>query len=61
MYCLRKISQRGAILRSHEFAQPGDPFMDKMFTINFADKKFVKVDTGQVEKQKSWLHDCFAG
>ncbi len=34
------------VLRSHEYAQPGDPFTGyEMFTINIADKKLVKVDT----------------
>ncbi|THU39510.1 S9 family peptidase [Niastella caeni] len=38
-------STRG-ILRSHEYAQPGDPFTAyEIFTINVADKKLVKVDT----------------
>jgi dipeptidyl aminopeptidase/acylaminoacyl peptidase len=38
-------SSRG-ILRSHEYAQPGDPFTAyEMFTINVADKKLVKVET----------------
>jgi dipeptidyl aminopeptidase/acylaminoacyl peptidase len=34
------------VLRSHEYAQPGDPFTAyEMFTINVADKKLVKVET----------------
>ncbi len=34
------------VLRSHEYAQPGDAFTAyEMFTINMADKKPVKVDT----------------
>ncbi|OQP49970.1 peptidase S9 [Niastella populi] len=38
-------SSRG-ILKSHEYAQPGDPFTGyEMFTINVADKKLVKVET----------------
>jgi dipeptidyl aminopeptidase/acylaminoacyl peptidase len=38
-------SMRG-ILKSHEYAQPGDPFTGyELFTINIADKKLVKVDT----------------
>ncbi|HEX6431386.1 MAG TPA: prolyl oligopeptidase family serine peptidase [Niastella sp.] len=38
-------SMRG-VLRSHEYAQPGDPFTGyEMFTINVADKKLVKVAT----------------
>lgn len=38
-------SSRG-ILKSHEYAQPGDPFTGyELFTINVADKKLVKVET----------------
>jgi dipeptidyl aminopeptidase/acylaminoacyl peptidase len=38
-------SMRG-VLKSHEYAQPGDPFTGyEIFTINIADKKLVKVDT----------------
>jgi dipeptidyl aminopeptidase/acylaminoacyl peptidase len=38
-------SMRG-ILKSHEYAQPGDPFTGyELFTVNIADKKLVKVDT----------------
>ena len=34
------------VLRSHEYAQPGDPFTAyELFTVNVADKKLVKVDT----------------
>lgn len=34
------------VLRSHEYAQPGDPFSAyEIFTINVADKKLVKVET----------------
>lgn len=34
------------VLKSHEYAQPGDPFTGyEMFTINVADKKLVKVET----------------
>ncbi|HEY1200140.1 MAG TPA: prolyl oligopeptidase family serine peptidase [Niastella sp.] len=34
------------VLKSHEYAQPGDPFTGyEMFTINVTDKKLVKVET----------------
>jgi dipeptidyl aminopeptidase/acylaminoacyl peptidase len=34
------------VLRSHEYAQPGDPFTGyEMFTINITDKKLLKVET----------------
>lgn len=50
-------STRG-ILRSHEYAQPGDPFTGyELFTINMADKKLLKVNTERYDfLDYPWIH-----
>jgi dipeptidyl aminopeptidase/acylaminoacyl peptidase len=46
------------VLRSHEYAQPGDPFTSyEIFTINIADKKLVKVETELYNfLEFPWIH-----
>jgi dipeptidyl aminopeptidase/acylaminoacyl peptidase len=46
------------VLRSHEYAQPGDPFTAyEIFTINVADKKLVKVETELYNfLEFPWIH-----
>jgi dipeptidyl aminopeptidase/acylaminoacyl peptidase len=46
------------VLRSHEYAQPGDPFTAyEIFTINIADKKLVKVETELYDfLDFPWIH-----
>lgn len=46
------------VLKSHEYAQPGDPFTAyEIFTINVADKKLVKVQTELYDfLEFPWIH-----